>query len=118
MAVSTEVGRQAEAAAADYLEQQGFKILGRNWRNRWCEIDIVAQSGDKTVHFVEVKHRRTDLFGSGFEYVTADKQNRLARAAQVWMAQNGTDRPFQIDVISITGSLAHPKIEYLENVIN
>ncbi len=43
LAMSTQTGKLAEDEAAEYLSQNGFKIIARNWRNRWCEIDIVAQ---------------------------------------------------------------------------
>ncbi|HET8690265.1 MAG TPA: ribonuclease HII, partial [Candidatus Saccharimonadales bacterium] len=52
-------GQRAETAAADYLSLNKFKVLDRNWKTRWCEIDIVARSGDK-VWLVEVKYRSSD----------------------------------------------------------
>ncbi|GAC1371986.1 MAG: hypothetical protein NVSMB39_6180 [Candidatus Saccharimonadales bacterium] len=43
--------------------------LGRNWRNRWCEIDIVARRGAQ-IHFVEVKYRRNVSYGYASEYIS------------------------------------------------
>ena len=113
---TTEVGRAAETAAATYLEERGYRVLARNWRTRWHEVDIVARS-DLGVHFVEVKYRRSDHYGSGFDYITADKANRLRRAALYWVQQNRYSGPYQIDVMSVSGALERMNLEYLPNAI-
>lgn len=77
---TTSAGRTAETDAAHYLEQQGYRILDRNWRNRWCELDIVAQRAG-VVHFVEVKYRANTSYGLPAEYINRDKITRLTRAA-------------------------------------
>ncbi len=115
--MSTSIGQRAEDLAARYLEEQGFSILFRNWRSKWSEIDIIACDSQDVIHFVEVKYRRSDNFGSGFDYITADKTNRLRRAAEAWMAFQNLDKAFQIDVISIVGSLENATVEYEANVI-
>lgn len=84
---TTTVGREAEAAVADYLIENGFKILDKNWRTRWCEIDIIAQK-NKTVHFIEVKYRAGEQQGSGFEYIGPNKLRQLTFAVDFWVAQN------------------------------
>jgi putative endonuclease len=115
--VSTEIGRQAEATAADWLRVRGFKILARNWRNRFCEIDIVAEKAG-TIHVVEVKFRKTADFGSGLEYITADKQRRLERAAESWAVENGRmSDHHQVDVVSVTGFGNSQTLEYLPNAL-
>ncbi|MBW3538613.1 YraN family protein [Candidatus Parcubacteria bacterium] len=115
--MSTELGQRAESLAAQHLESLGMKIVERNWHNRWCEIDIVAVDRDRSVHFVEVKYRRQTSHGSGFDYITRDKANRLRRAAEVWMAYSGRQRDFQIDVIAVAGDLAQAKLDYLPNAV-
>jgi putative endonuclease len=115
--MTTQIGNQAEDIAARYLEEQRFKVLARNWHNRWCEIDVVARSKDKTVHFVEVKYRSSTGSGQGFDYITVDKQQRLQRAAVMWMTEQKLDAPFQIDVISVDGDLTGPEITYIPNAI-
>jgi putative endonuclease len=113
---TTERGRSAEASAASYLEAQGLTVLDRNWRNRWCELDIVAR-GPQGVHFVEVKYRRRADWGSGFEAITRDKIQRLQRAAAAWIQAHSYDGPYQVDVVSVTGELTSPIIEYLPSAI-
>jgi len=113
---TTEVGRAAEAAAATFLEHRDYDILARNWRTRWHEVDIVARSA-QGVHFVEVKYRRSDYYGSGFDYITADKANRLRRAALHWVQINRYGGPYQIDAVSVSGALEQMKLEYLPNAV-
>ncbi len=105
-------GAIAESQAADFLLKQKFKILDRNWKNRWCEIDIVAEKRG-IIHFVEVKFRKTSFYGSGFDYIGSDKQSRLKRAAEMWMLAHRRAGDYQIDAISITGQA----IEYLPNAV-
>lgn len=115
--MSTELGRKAEDVAADYLETQGLKIIDRNWRNRWCEIDIVARDRRGGIHFVEVKYRKSSAFGSAFDYITRDKIHRLRQAALMWLSAHRGARDFQIDVMSVEGDLDDPKVEYLPNAL-
>ncbi len=112
----TTRGRAAEAQAADYLRQHGFTILNHNWRNRWCELDLVARRAD-TIHIIEVKYRRTTTWGSGFDAITSDKIRRLQHAALAWTQAHAYSGPYQIDIISLTGDLAAPRVDYLPNAL-
>lgn len=100
---STSVGKQAEAAAAAFLHKKGYKILDNNWRTRWCEIDIVAQK-KKTVHFVEVKYRQQDAWGSGLEYITPKKLQQMRFAAEFWVSEHDWQHDYQLSAIEVTGS--------------
>jgi len=86
MATTTSVGMAAETAAANYLQQQGYKIIQQNWRTRWCEIDLVAAK-DKTIYFVEVKYRSSADYGTGLDYITPKKLNQMRFAADFWQAK-------------------------------
>ena len=115
---TVEVGRAAEAVAATWLEECGFTVLDRNWRTRWCELDIVAGRG-QTIHIVEVKYRRRPDFGTGFEYITLDKAARLQRAAMMWLKAHGQpEASYQIDIIAISGSIKEQNLQYLPNAIS
>ena len=114
---TTSSGRAAETHAAKYLQRHGFIILDRNWRNRWCELDIVAALGN-TIHFVEVKYRATAAYGRPDEYVNYDKMNRLTRAALAWNQAHRHFGDYQIDIISVTGNLERPSIEHLPSAIS
>lgn len=113
--MSTATGQLAETQAAGYLEERGFTILARNYRTRWSELDIVAEKNGR-VHFVEVKFRARFDHGDGLDYITADKRQRLIRAAQAWVNVHEFDGPSQIDVIAVTGQTGG--IDYLPNAID
>ena len=114
---TTARGRAAEQQAADYLERQGYQVLGRNWRNRWCELDIVARR-DRTVHFVEVKYRANTQYGLAAEYISRDKIQRLMRAALAWNQAHSYAGAYQIDVITLEGDLDAPANVHLPNAIS
>jgi putative endonuclease len=95
-------GREAETQAALFLQRRGYKILERNFSVRGGEIDLVAREG-KTLCFVEVKSRRSSAFGHPAEAVNWKKQQRLIRAAQVYLlAHAGAAQPAcRFDIVSI-----------------
>lgn len=100
--MSTAIGRQAEAVAAEFLRKNGHKILAQNWRTRWCEIDIVTQKG-KTTYFVEVKYRKGSLWGDGLEYITYRKRQQIIFAAEFWLSQHKTMGECRLVAISMSG---------------
>ncbi|HEX5510496.1 MAG TPA: YraN family protein [Actinomycetales bacterium] len=101
MGSAQAVGRYGEKVAVDHLERSGFIVLGRNWRCRYGELDIVAMDGD-TVVGVEVKTRRSLAFGHPVEAVTRQKAARLRRLLAQWLSENDVHAPgVRIDVIAI-----------------
>ncbi|MFT4215397.1 MAG: YraN family protein [Microbacterium sp.] len=112
-------GRAGEERAARYLTARGFTVLDRNWRCRTGEVDIVAARGGDLV-VVEVKTRRTELFGHPFEAVDARKLDRLWRVACAWCAAHPAQSRFRrlrIDLIGVTGEdPASAVLEHLEDV--
>jgi len=95
-------GAEAEQRAAVYLQARGLKLLARNWRCRFGEIDLVLLEGD-TLVFVEVRARRRPGFGGAAESITAAKRGRLMRSAEVYLAQTGHRGPCRFDAILIEG---------------
>ena len=77
---------RGERAAERLLRRKGYIIVGRNVRNSFGELDLVAVDG-RTVVFVEVKARRSDLENPA-EAVTEEKQRRLTRAALAYLKRN------------------------------
>lgn len=112
----TSVGRRAEDVAARYVQGLGYTILARNWRTRFCELDIVAEHAG-IIHIIEVKYRRTIVYGRPAEYVTRAKQLQLMRAAQAWLWQHRSQTTYQIDVIGVVGALDQPEIELIESAV-
>jgi ribonuclease HII len=99
---TTAIGHKAEIAAANYLKKLGYKILDRNWRTRWCEIDVIA-SKDKIVFFAEVKYRNQDGQGKGLDYITARKLSQMQFAADNWVRENEWAGDYQLSAIEVYG---------------
>lgn len=108
------VGNAGEDLACRYLEKNGYKILEKNKHySRFCEIDIIAQFKD-TVVFVEVKTRKTDLYGTPFEAITKTKYENLKKGVQYYLLENKVKK-YRIDVVGITLK-PELKIEHLKNI--
>ncbi|MDZ7744899.1 MAG: YraN family protein [Candidatus Saccharibacteria bacterium] len=93
-------GHDAEKRAAQFLSDQGFKVLELNWRNRWCEIDIVAKK-DKVIYFTEVKFRQNGANGSSLDYITPKKLKQMAFAAEFWVSTNKYDGDYCLAALGI-----------------
>ena len=94
-------GRVAEDAAVAWLERQGYRVVERNHRNAAGEIDVVAEDGD-TLCFVEVKARADATFGPAIAAVGLRKQQRLARAAALYLAlRRGPAPECRFDVLGM-----------------
>jgi len=119
MAAKDELGRAGERRAVAHLTARGFDILDRNWRAAGGEVDVVARVGAHLV-FVEVKTRRSDLFGDPLEAVDARKRARIWRLAHAWCAAHPDDARgcrCRLDVIGITGSdPSKARLEHVEDV--
>lgn len=111
---TTMIGRRAEEVAAEYLERRGYAIIGRNWRQRDCEIDVIAQK-DGCVHFVEVKYRSSDIAGSGLEYIDSKKLLRMSYAAQRWTHANRWRGPYVLSAVEVSDALFEVT-EYIESI--
>lgn len=110
---SKAVGDNAENQACNYLQQQGLKLIERNYRSRRGEIDLVMQQ-DKTLVFVEVRLRTNERFGSAAESVTSRKQGRIIAAAQHYLQQQPSSLACRFDVVAISGKEA-PSINWIPN---
>jgi len=108
---TTEVGKQSEQTAADYLVSLGFEIMNRNWRTKSCEIDIIAYKRN-VLYFVEVKFRSGSE--SGYEYITSKKYKQMSYAADLWVLQNKWKGVYQLSGISIDGPAKN--ISFIESL--
>lgn len=95
-----QLGISAESRAAALLIAKGFRILARRWKSPAGEIDIVARRRQLLV-FVEV-NARADLDAAAFA-VTPRQRQRIAAAAEAWLAVNGADgfREIRFDAILV-----------------
>ena len=113
-AASTKaVGDSAEQRALAYLQQQGLRLVCRNYRlaggprQRGAEIDLIMQAPDGTLVFVEVRARRSAAHGGAAASVLAPKQRRIVRAAQHYLMSLATLPPCRFDVVAVDREALH-----------
>ena len=106
-------GLLAEQLAAQYLQQQGLKLLQINYRCRLGEIDLILQDGDTHV-FVEVRLRSSSAFGGAAASIDARKQAKIVRTAQHYLSKLHRIPPCRFDAI-LMQSTDMNKIEWLKN---
>lgn len=95
------LGRRGEEAAAAALKKKGYRIVEKNYRCRYGEIDIIAEQGGAVV-FIEVKTRTSDRYGTPGEGVDYRKQRHITQASSMYLAEkNLTDALVRFDVVSI-----------------
>lgn len=111
------LGARGEQIASDYLEERGFRIIERNWRNRFGELDLIAVDRG-TLVAVEVKTRSGTGYGNPLEAITARKASRLRRLLHDWRREHGVRAAdCRIDAVGITvrGETA-PRIDHLQGI--
>jgi len=101
---TSSLGKQAEAIAVNFLLENHHKILEVNWRRPDCEIDIITcHKKTKCMHFVEVKYRSNNRYGSGLSYITSDKLRRMEYAAKIFMHLNDYHSQSVLSAIEVSG---------------
>jgi putative endonuclease len=113
---SLQVGNAAESLACDYLQQRGLKLLTRNYRAPYGELDLIMQDHDHMV-FVEVRFRRHHRYGSGADSVTAAKQDKLIKTALYYLQQHPKQakHPVRFDVISMSAADGQTDVEWIKD---
>lgn len=106
------LGRQGEDEALAHLVLHGLTLLERNFLCKAGEIDLVMRDGAHLV-FVEVRRRAGRRFGGAAASITPRKQQRLVRAAQVYLLRYRTLPPCRFDVVAIDGQ----ELSWLQNVL-
>jgi len=109
-------GAAAEQRAAEYLQRQGLKLLQRNYRCRYGEIDLVMQEGS-TVVFVEVRQRSSSDYGGAAASIAAAKQARLVTTARHYLAALRSMPPCRFDALLLQGG-EDARIEWLKNAFS
>lgn len=104
MKSTREIGNEYESMAASYLQNDGYEILERNYRDKLGEIDIVAKDGKELV-FIEVKYRLNLSKGDPAEAVDKRKQMRIRNGARGYLYRHHIDEdvPCRFDVVAILG---------------
>lgn len=103
------VGDSAEDRALAHLQQQGLRLVCRNYRlaggprQRGAEVDLILRDRDGTLVFVEVRTRRSAAHGGAAGSVSGAKQQRIARAARHYLMGLAELPPCRFDVVAIDG---------------
>lgn len=112
-------GAEAEERAAVFLQQQGHRIVQRNYRVVGGEIDIISLdlgiTGDIVV-FTEVKHRLRAKHGHPAEYITARKAALLRKTALQYLGRD--DIACRFDLITILGYVDTGELVWLKNIFD
>lgn len=109
------IGNASEDVAANELARRGHTVLERNWRTKFCEIDIVSQK-DETIYFVEVKHRKNDKAGDGLVYITPKKLKQMQFAAKLY-AHNNRLNGMNLQLVAVATAGDIPEVvSYVEIV--
>ncbi len=109
-------GQSAEVVVAAFFERAGFVVEARNWRCRVGELYVVARSGDLLV-IVEVRSVTTRHLASPTLTVDAEKQAKVARAADVYLRQRRGEPPRDVrfDVVGVTFLPDDTRVEHHPN---
>ncbi len=101
--------------AEKHLKKKGYRILDRNYRSPFGEIDIVAMDKDGTVVFVEVKLRSKSSLESPGEAVTKGKMKKLVKTSLLYLQEKGLlNTNVRYDVVGITEN----GIDHIEEAFN
>lgn len=129
MTKKQDLGQLGENIACRYLVEKGYKIVERNLRRPWGEIDIIAKARDKTLVFVEVKTVRQyndnfvndDLIITAESQLTKSKLQKLQRTASLYAGHNqelvNDDKGWQIDLLALTIKENNYVIKHYKNII-
>lgn len=108
-----KTGRRGEAQAEKFLKKAGLKIIARNVRVGYDELDLIATQGE-TLIFVEVKTRASEDFGRPVAAVNRAKRKKLSRAAMHFLKKRKLRPPYiRFDVVEVIGD--KPEIRHIAN---
>lgn len=105
-----KTGKAGEEKAEKYLKNKKYKILEKNYRCLYGEIDIIAEY-KKTLVIVEVKYRKNENYGKGYESVGYTKQQKIIKTTEYYINEKSIKMPVRFDVISIDND----EITHIEN---
>jgi len=111
------IGEEGEKEARKYLEEKGYKVLERNYKNKYGEIDIIVEKNDELV-FVEVRSKIDNDFGIPEETVKTKKKEKLKRNALAYTTFKNYEGFYRIDLVCVVFSKGEDvlRITHYENI--
>ena len=108
-----EIGNKYEDKSVETLVREAYKILERNYQNRFCEIDIIAEK-NKEIVFIEVKYRKTNKFGYGYEAVDRRKIMKILKLANYYIqSKKYQDYKIRFDCMSYLGN----ELDWIKDIV-
>lgn len=124
MRIFNPIGKKGEDIAVEYLKKKGYKILERNYRKQYAEIDIIAlqqvqgKAKDTVLVFVEVKTRTSGAYGTPFEAITPWKLRPVTKLAEYYqISHKNVPEAMRIDAVAVVLN-AIDEVETIEHVEN
>lgn len=111
---ASEIGSLGEEYAEKHLVKHKYRIVARNFRCKFGEIDIIAQNKEYIV-FVEVKTRGNNAIAPPAAFVTKSKQGKILKTASFYLANNPSDLQPRFDIAEVTYSDKQATVNYIEN---
>ncbi len=112
-------GEAFEQLALHFLKQQGLTFIAKNVNFKGGEIDLIMREGTRLI-FIEVRYRKNQQFGGAAASVGVQKQQRLIKAAQLYLQKHYGNTPpsCRFDVVAIEGVQPNYQIDWLKNAIS
>jgi len=114
MAEHNQLGKKGEELAVNFLIENDYSIMERNYRYQKAEVDIIAKKGD-FLAVIEVKTRSTINFGNPQDFVKPKQIQRLVKAINQYVETNNLDMEVRFDIVAIVKTGNTFEIEHLEN---
>ncbi len=114
MANHNQLGKKGEQLAVDFLIENGYDIVERNYRFNKAEVDIIAQKED-VLAIIEVKTRSTADFGNPQDFVKPKQIKNLVKAVDEYVTVNNLEIDVRFDIIAIVKEEKQFNIEHLED---
>lgn len=111
----TEIGNIGEKYTVKYLRRKGYRILERNMRNYWSEIDIIAESKEYII-FVEVKTRTQGQLYPPRAAVNAEKRRKIIRASKAYMSYKSINKRVRYDIAEVYLTKEKHKVESINYI--
>ena len=114
MAQHNDLGKKGEGLAIDYLQDNDYVIIEKNYRFKKAEVDIIAQKENVLVA-VEVKTRSSTYFGNPQDFVNPKKIKLLVMAIDNYVIEKDLDLEVRFDIIAVLKNKDNYKIHHIEN---
>jgi len=110
------IGMQAEEQACQYLEKQGYHLRIRNFQCKFGEIDLIMDSPDNEIVFVEVRYRQHSHFGGAIASITSAKQRKIIQTAEYYLQKYGLHhKSCRFDVVTFDTIQQQTNLQWITN---